>query len=256
MFGTIAVAQIGLGWMFIYWLLSSDRGPKEPKKLLILSGIFGALACVAAVILEVIFLPDAITSTPDRLSTGSLFGGSMLIGLIEEGCKSLPLVIALLVLRSIDEVTDGLIYFGIAGMTFGVIEDISYAFSLGAGAGIAKMVTGPFIHAGFCVLVGWALASAKIQKRTWLLPIIGFAAAVGFHGLYDFGLFYGHSWSILMSLAITVFININIFWLMRVAKRADARLGIAASGDNLYCRACGRPNPEHFLHCKYCGART
>ncbi|MBC7581819.1 PrsW family intramembrane metalloprotease [Aeromicrobium sp.] len=256
MFISIAFAQFGLGWMFIYWLLAADRGPKEPRKLLILSGVFGALACAGALALELAFLPDALTGVPSDLSTTGLLGGSLLIGLIEEGCKALPLLAFLVLTKSIDEVTDGIIFFGISGMVFGVIEDISYAFSLGPAAGIGKIITGPFIHAGFSILVGWTLSSAIIQKRVWVLPVAGFAAAVGLHGLYDFGLFYGSVLSILMSLAITIFVNLNIFWLMRVSKRADAKLGIAADGANLYCRNCGRPNPQHFVFCPYCGQRT
>jgi len=80
--------------------------------------------------------------------------------------------------------------------------------------------------------------------------------AVGLHGLYDFGLFFAHGWSVLMSLAITIFVNLNIFWLMNVARKADARLGIGAAGNNLYCRQCGRPNPQHYVYCIYCGQRT
>lgn len=256
MFGTIAVIQIGLGWVFIRWLINSDRGPKEPRKLLILSGVFGFLATIAAFVLEIFFVPDKLITDPGALAAGPLLGNSMLIGLIEEGVKALPLALLLLYGRYIDEVSDGLIYFGISGMVFGVMEDVGYAFSLGPVAGIGKIITGPFIHAGFCVLVGWAIASTKMQKRPAILAVGGFALAVALHGLYDFGLFFAHGWSVLMSLGITLFVNLNIFWLVRVARRADAKLGIGASGDNLYCRQCGRPNPNHYVYCVYCGKRT
>ena len=246
MFGTIAVIQIGLGWIFIRWLLNSDRGPKKPKKLLIVSGIFGFLATIAALVLEILFLPDKLSTDPGSLTFGGLLSGTMLIGLIEEGAKALPLAVFLLATRSIDEVTDGIIYFGISGMVFGVLEDIGYAFSLGPAAGIGKIVTGPFIHAGFCILVGWALCSVKMQRRAWMLALGGFVVAVTLHGLYDFGLFYAHGWSLLLSLAITIFVNLNIFWLMRVAHKADVKLGIAPEGNNLYCRECGRPNPKYY----------
>lgn len=256
MFGTIAIAQIGLGWIFIRWLLNSDRGPKEPRKLLIIAGVCGFLATAGALVLEIFALPDQLTTHPRALGTAQLFGNAMLIGLIEEGCKALPLALILLYGKFIDEVSDGLIYFGISGMVFGVMEDISYAFSLGPAVGVGKIISGPFIHAGFCVLIGWALTSVKMQKRPWILVLGGVAAAVGLHGLYDFGLFYAHGWSVLLSLAITLFVNLNIFWLVHVARKADARLGIAASGNNLYCRQCGRPNPRHYVYCMYCGQRT
>jgi hypothetical protein len=115
---------------------------------------------------------------------------------------------------------------------------------------------GPYIHAGFCVLFGWMLARHKVVGKWPLGIVIGFLASVGVHGLYDFGLFYAHGWSVLMSIATTIAVNIGVFALLRQAQDTDAKLGIAASGDNYYCRSCGAPNPERYLYCTKCGKRT
>src|SRR5450631_2543295 len=107
MFGTIAVAQIGLGWVFIRWLINSDRGPKEPKKLLITAGVLGFLATIAAFVLEIFLLPNSLINNPSGLHTPQLLGDSMLVGVIEEGCKAIPLALILLYGKYFDEVTDG-----------------------------------------------------------------------------------------------------------------------------------------------------
>ena len=249
--------QIGVGWIFIRWLLNSERGPKENRKDLVIAGLFGMLAVAIAIFLELKLIPDDLTTHAIRYTSLHLLNNGLIIGLIEEGAKAFPLAIYLLLRKKINEVTDGMLYFGISGMVFGVIEDIGYNFSLGPGAGIAKIVSGPFIHAGFSVLIGWALSMAILRGRQfWLLVPAGLAAAIGLHGLYDFGLFYATGWSVLMSLVITVFVNLNILLLMRSAVHTDGKLGLASVGDNLYCRQCGKPNPQHFVYCIYCGRKT
>jgi RsiW-degrading membrane proteinase PrsW (M82 family) len=191
-----------------------------------------------------------------RLSTAATLHNSLLVGLIEEGTKSLPLAFLIYSRKYFNKITDGIVYFGIAGMIFGLIENIEYSLTLGEAAGIGKVITGPYVHAGFAVLIGWTLARQKVLHRGWWLVIAGFIASLGLHGLYDFGLIYGSGWTVLMSLAITLAININIFILLKDAQKEDGKLGLAAVGVNYYCRNCGAPNPERFLYCLQCGKKT
>lgn len=253
---TIILAQVGVGWLFIRYLILRDRGPKEPPKILLLAGVLGALGFGLALLIEKFLLPDSLVTNPHSLSTGSLAANSFLVGVIEEGCKSLPLALFIFRKGYFNEVTDGIIYFGISGMVFGVMEDIGYALSLGPAAGIGKIVTGPYIHAGFCVLFGWMLARRKVVKAPWIFVAFGIISAMVLHGLYDFGLFYAHVWTILLSLCITIGVNVGIFVFYHLAEQTDASLGLSAVGNNYYCRSCGRPNPKRFLYCPYCGNRT
>jgi RsiW-degrading membrane proteinase PrsW (M82 family) len=255
-FFPIILAEIGVGWLFIRYLILRDRGPKEPPKILLFAGILGVVGFAVAFVVEKWLLPAVFVNDPQSLSTGSLAGNSLLVGVIEEGFKSLPLALFLFRKGYFNEVTDGIIYFGISGMVFGIIEDIGYAWVLGPAAGIAKIISGPYIHAGFCVLFGWTLARRKVVRAPWLFVGAGLLTAIVLHGLYDFGLMYGHSWSILLSLCITVAVNCGIFLLYHFSERTDARLGLSAVGNNYYCRACGRPNPRRFLFCLHCGQRT
>jgi RsiW-degrading membrane proteinase PrsW (M82 family) len=250
------MAQVGIGWLFIRWLIQQDRGPKEPPKALWIAGLLGLAAVPMAMLLETYFLPDIDIMNIHTLPRDQLISMAFMVGLIEEGVKLLPLALFLYGKKFFNEMTDGIIYFAIAGMVFGIVENIGYTLGYGPGTGIARILMGPYIHAGFCVLFGWMLARHKVVGKWPLGIVIGFLASVGVHGLYDFGLFYAHGWSVLMSIATTIAVNIGVFALLRQAQDTDAKLGIAASGDNYYCRSCGAPNPERYLYCTKCGKRT
>jgi RsiW-degrading membrane proteinase PrsW (M82 family) len=238
----VILAQIGVAVLFIRYLIQQNHGSKEPPKIIMLAIGLGVIAIVVI--------------GPRQLSTAATLHNSLLVGLIEEGTKSLPLAFLIYSRKYFNKITDGIVYFGIAGMIFGLIENIEYSLTLGEAAGIGKVITGPYVHAGFAVLIGWTLARQKVLHRGWWLVIAGFIASLGLHGLYDFGLIYGSGWTVLMSLAITLAININIFILLKDAQKEDGKLGLAAVGVNYYCRNCGAPNPERFLYCLQCGKKT
>lgn len=252
----ILLAQIGIGVVFIRYLVGQDRGPKEPKRALIVAALIGALALPAAVILETVFIPDLDTDSLYAFSAQEILRMTTLIALIEEGVKSIPLLLFVYHKRYFNEITDGIIYFGIAGMVFGVIENLGYSLSYGAGVGISRVIIAPFIHAAFCAIFGWTLAMHKVRRWPGLVVVFGAVASVGMHVLYNFGLFYGMWWSVIMSFAIAVLLNVGVFMILKHSKRLDAQIGIAATGENLYCRRCGSPNPERFLFCTACGRRT
>lgn len=252
----LLAAPFFLGWYFIHWLITNDQGPKEPPKILFLAGVFGTLAFPVAVILEEFFTSSKLTTSPHSLSFESLLLNCLLVGLIEEGLKGIPLAIFIYKKGYFNEVTDGIIYFGISGMVFGAIEDIGYTLSLGIGAGITKVVTGPFSHAGFTSIFGWTLARRKVLRTPWWTVGAGFAGAVAVHGIYDFGLFYGRIWTVLISLAITIVVNVGVFRLFRRAQKIDKEIGLSAQNVSNFCIWCGYPNPTHLLFCVNCGRKA
>ncbi len=251
----LILAQIGVGWLFIRYLIQKDRGTKEPKFGIFMACFLGGLATVGAIFLEKWLLPDNLIEGTKHLQASSLFYNSLLVGVIEESLKSLPLAIFLFGRKYFNELNDGILYFAAGGMVFGVIENIGYELAF-PGSGFVRLLTGPYLHAGFCALFGYMLARKKILRRSWILVAAGLGAAIAFHGLYDFGLFYSQPWSVLMSLAITLFINLNLFYLLKQTYKEDAKLGFAASAKNYYCPNCGRPNPDRYLYCVYCGHKT
>ncbi len=121
-----------------------------------------------------------------------------------------------------DEVSDGIIYFGITGLIFGAIENILYALTYGTATGLDRVITIPFMHAGFTSIIGYAIARQKVLGLPQRVVTMGFVTAIALHAFYGFGLFYDHTWSRLSSLGLTVVINLLIFWLYKRARRTDA----------------------------------
>lgn len=253
---TIALGMFGLGWVFIRYLIQQDRGPKEPARALIAAGAFGLAAVGIAMFLESKCIPNSVFDHSSAVSTHELGRAALLVGVIEEAAKSLPLAVFLYTKRYFDEMTDGVIYFGIAGMVFGVAENIGYALAFGPAVGIVRIIVSPFIHAAFCALFGWTLAWIKVKRHIPFIAVAGALVAIGTHALYDFGLMYAQWWSSLLSLGLAGALNGGVFLLLRLAQRMDAGMGLAAAGNNLYCRSCGAPNLAHFMYCTNCGKRT
>lgn len=252
----VILAQIGIAWLFIRYLITRDRGPKEPATGLFAVSALAVAGVILAVVLEAKFLPDLNPLGYQDYSKPYLLLYAFGVGLIEEACKVLPVATFLYRKRYFNELTDGLIYFGISGMVFGLLENIAYTTSYGGATGISRIITIPFLHAAFCIAFGLVLAYVKVLRKPKVLIIGGLLAGITLHGLYDFGLFTQTWWGGLLAIAITVSINVSIPFMYKWATKRDATLGLATTGENLYCRHCGVPNPDRFLYCTSCGHKT
>lgn len=252
----VIMAQIGIGWLFIRYLVQQDRGPKEPKRTLFFAGLLGFMALIVAGVAESFLISDSLYDGLALMSSQDILRTMLVVGAVEEVSKSFILALFLYRKRYFNEMTDGVIYFALAGMVFGVGESILYATTLGAGTGLMRIIVAPFIHAAFCAIFGWTLALRKVRGWPWLIVFVGAALSVGLHALYNFGLLYGAWWSVLTALGLAVLLNVGVFKLLHYGQRLDAESGIATKGVNYYCRQCGRPNPERFLYCTMCGRRT
>jgi RsiW-degrading membrane proteinase PrsW (M82 family) len=233
------------------FLLKNDHGEKEPVTALWLAVGFGFMAAMAAVFLEKKLLP--INDLKSGAPTGLLLLASVGVGLIEECCKFLPLAIYIYKKRYFNEHTDGIIYFALAGLGFGLPENILYTLQFGAKAGLGRLILTPIFHAAITAMVGYFLVKAKLQKKQLrtVAPIL--ILAIILHGLYDFGLSSGSSRLVLTSVLITIGLSINFFYLFFRAGDLDRQLGLSAVGHNGYCRSCGYKNPKHNLYCVHCG---
>lgn len=250
--------EIAAAWWLIYYLVTHDRGPKEPVKIIVLAGGLGAIAAVVSLILEVILVPQSIVDIQGKVTASLpiLLSGFLGIGIIEELTKAGPLALFIYKKGYFNEFTDGIIYFATAGMLFGLLENISYTLSYGAGVGLLRLLTGPFMHAGFSALIGWGIIRRKLL-HTSLLGVFGsFTLAIVAHGLYDAGLASHSAYSAIGSLLLAVAINASIFILYKKGQKLDEARGLSTRANNNFCLACGKANPQHFLFCTYCGHKT
>lgn len=232
--GTISVMLFPLAIIlsvlfFIRYLQKNDRGTIEPKKALWGVAVLGVAALIGSVILESLLIPSSWLPDLTDESVGTSLPllqvafGATLVGIIEELAKFIP--VALLVYKKpyFNEIADGVIYFGVAALVFGAVEDFGYGLIYG-NASILRLVTGPFLHVGFGVLAGMALARYKVLRTRLSSVIIALLAAIMLHATYDFALYSNIPLLILLALAISLVLNIGIFKHFRRAQKTDMLL--------------------------------
>jgi RsiW-degrading membrane proteinase PrsW (M82 family) len=238
----------GLAWYFI----KHDHGEREPIGALWLAAGLGLLGGVAAAFLENALLPTKNLQPGTALV--ALFIASMGVGVIEEACKFLPLAVHLYPKRYFNEHTDGVIYFAIAGLGFGLPENILYSLQFGSSVGLSRVILTPFFHAATTGMVGYFLAKSKLGGYGWHKTVpLALAFAMVLHGMYDFGLASGVPWLVGLSILITLGVSVSLFIFFSKAIGLDQMRGLSVVGTNKFCRTCGQPNPGRGLYCVHCG---
>lgn len=249
----VILAFLVLAATFAGFLLKRDKGEREPVGALWTAFGLGTLGVVIAGGLEFLLLPD-IFAKSQPLST--LAWVSLSIGVIEELCKFLPLMWFLYRKRYFNEHTDGVMYFALAGLGFGLPENIFYALQFGAETGGARIVMTPLFHAATTGLIGYAIARHKVDATPWHRVAYMVVAVILLHALYDFGLFSMIPVLTVMSVMITLGLGVGLFLLLQHARSLDQLKGLSVVGHNNFCRSCGTANPKHNLYCSHCGKRA
>ncbi len=240
---------------FIAWyLISKDKGQKEPISALWLAFLLGIAGAVLAIIIENYIV--SVKNTEVGAPLKDLFGNFLLVGFIEESIKFLPLAFLIFNKKYFNEHTDGIIYFALVGLGFGLPENILYALSFGSSTGIGRLFLTPFFHATTVAIVGFYLVRAKISHGSFRPVALSLLAVIVLHALYDFGLTSSNQSLALLSIIITVVLSVNLFILYYKATKLDQLQGLAEVGYNNYCRTCGTFNNHHMMYCNRCGQRT
>lgn len=242
---------IGIAALLAWYLIAHDRGEREPIAALWMATGFGLAGALAAGFLEGVLIPahDLLPGTPQ----GAALIAALSVGVVEEACKFLPLAIVLYKKRYFNEHTDGVIYFALAGLGFGLPENILYTLQFGAKTGLLRVVLTPFFHAATTGMVGYFLAQRKIAGKSLIGIWPALLGAIMLHGLYDFGLLSGSTPYVLGALVITLGMSAGLFVLFLRARQQDQDRGLSVVGKNAFCRSCGFANPRHHLYCVQCG---
>jgi RsiW-degrading membrane proteinase PrsW (M82 family) len=244
--GFVALS-VGLAW----YLIAHDRGQREPIYALWAAAGLGVVGAFAASLLEGWLVKDA-----DLLSGAGgtkLLVAALSVGVIEEACKFLPLALWIYKKRYFNEHTDGVIYFALAGLGFGLPENILYTLQFGAKAGMARLILTPLFHAATTGLIGYYLINIKLSRKPVLFVALPLVIAALLHGLYDFGLLSGSAFYQTLALVITLSLSASLFVLFLKATQRDQDSGLSTVGHNAFCRTCGWANPRHHPYCVHCG---
>src|SRR5665213_730509 len=184
------------------YFIANDHGEKEPIGALWLALGFGFAGGIAAAIIEGLLIP--LKDLTPGASLGILLVASLGVGIIEEAAKFIPLSLFLYPKRYFNEHTDGVIYFALAGLGFGLPENILYTIQYGAKTGGIRLLLTPFFHAAITGLLGYYLIKRKLARRSPLTVGLALLGMMVLHGLYDFGLSSGSTLYAAIALLITL----------------------------------------------------
>ncbi len=216
---------IGVAILLVWYILSKDRGEKEPTSALWAAVGFGLLGLVVAGIIEAVLLPVSLV-TVKNLSGNELVTVSLAIGAIEEVCKFLPLALYIYKKTYFNEYNDGVLYFAIAGLGFGVPENILYTLDGGVGTGVLRLIMTPFFHAATTAFVGYFLIRMKLRRGSVTSVLGALAAMITVHAAYDYGLLSGKLRLIGMAFGLTLGLNLLLVLLVSRARSNDERLAL------------------------------
>lgn len=177
-------------WLLFY--LREDRHP-EPKHLLILTFLGGIAAAVLAVVAEVLLIGKGGLATSQINPERSAFLFFLVIGLVEEYVKYLPLKLLIFRRPDFDEPVDAMIYMMTAALGFAAIENTLFIFplfqqDLFAGLEVAanRFLGANLLHALSSGIVGYFLARAFFSPHRHHFVALGIILASILHALFNY----------------------------------------------------------------------
>lgn len=191
----LATVPVPLYVALILWI---DRFEAEPPALLGLSFFLGATVSVftAAVLNTVI---------AGRLGDDPALAGWVVASgpVVEEAAKG-AVVLGLYWWRrdEFDGVIDGIVYAGMVGLGFAMVENIQYygdaalvgGLDRGTRLFILRGLMAPFAHPLFTALTGIGLGLARMARARWqrlAAAALGMALATGVHALWNLSVLHG-----------------------------------------------------------------
>ena len=176
-------------FIIILYIYIKDKHEKEPKKLLLVSFILGAIVSIVITTILYVFF-DMFLPIPERCSIWQQFiRAFFIVGLIEEFSKYIIVLYYAQTKRQYNEPFDGIVYAVTVSMGFAATENIFYVLEGGYQVALIRAFTAVPAHATFGILMGYFMGIAKFSNNRIKWNLIGLLLAIVFHGAYDFFLF-------------------------------------------------------------------
>ena len=199
--------------IFLYFIYKKDS-EKEPVKLLLKCFLWGCIAIIPIIIIEMLLDRFNIFTSA---FLQSFYRAFVVAALVEEGVKFLCLSWIIWKHREFDQYYDGIVYAVFVSLGFALVENILYVIQGGIGVSIARAILAVPLH-GLCgVIMGYFFALAKFSRSNNKIYLwLGFVLPLFSHGAYDFFIFYytnsDKNISITMILLIFFVALIFILW--------------------------------------------
>lgn len=182
----LALAPI---FVIIIYIYIKDKYEKEPKRLLLISFLLGAIASVLITTILYSVFEITLPITNSLSVTQQFIQAFVVVGFTEEFSKYLIVLLYAQRRKEFNERFDGIVYAVMVSMGFAATENIIYVLESGASTAILRAFTAVPAHATFGILMGYFMGKAKFSKNRIILNLTGLFLAILFHGAYDFFLF-------------------------------------------------------------------
>lgn len=201
------------GVLLMGYFFRRDKHEPEPPGKVLKVMLWGALAAIPAVVLEL--LGAAIVPK---------FGGLVdlaiemfvVVAFSEELCKLWVVKRKVYNDPELDEPFDGIVYCVAASLGFAILENVLYVLEGGMVVGVLRAVLSIPAHALFAVFMGYYVGLSKFASTSGQRRILlwkGLLVATASHGLYDFVLSVD-----IPTVQLTVLPLMGVFWAVGLAK--------------------------------------
>lgn len=232
------IAPLGVFLAFvIFWVwsfLHLGKKEEEPRKLLLLAFGAGILSTGVAGIfdslVEFVFIVPRhglqfYLEAEDTLELiGSLPLFMLLVGIFEEVAKFLSIRLTIFRSRFFDEIQDGLLYFGIAGLGFSLTENALYLLGFGTEIGLTRIIFFTPFHPATAAIVGYFAARQKIKGEKPTKTILALLVMIVIHGVHNLLTLNPTDLTIPLSVGIILFLYGELYFLWKHAKEEQASL--------------------------------
>lgn len=215
----VIILAILMSGGMIFYLLHQDGGPAEPLWAILAALAIGCAAAEVAGVINGYLVPlsdNQITSFASALLIG------VIPGLYEELLKFAPMSFFVSSQKFFRAYSDGVVYFSLSGLAFGLLENIEYTVQLGANVGLSRLFTLLFFHAATSGIYGFYFVQAR-QQRHWKKAFVAVGLMMLSHGIYNFSLAYVATLPILGIFVYTVpaILTIYLFHCFSEARNLD-----------------------------------
>ncbi len=193
------------GLVLSFLIIKADRFEKEPKWLMAVAFVLGAVITYPTMLME------GLAANLGWEESGNFFKvfffALLFVGLIEEFFKFICFALPYF-RKDFNEPLDGIVYAVLIAMGFATLENIIYADRFGISTVALRAFTAVPAHGAFAVIMGYYVGLSKQDQNNlerWKKIGFGLGLAAFLHGLYDFFIIQNYAeW--LMSLATLVLI--------------------------------------------------
>ena len=207
----LLLSAIAPALIVIIYINAKDKYEREPKSVLLISFLLGAIVSVVITTILYVFFDFFIPITNEFSIGQMLFKAFVVVALSEEFSKYIIVRYYSQKHKAFNEPFDGIVYAVMVSMGFAMVENLIYVFQGGYEVAIVRAFTAVPAHATFGVLMGYFMGKAKFSGKRISDNLIGLLLAILFHGIYDFFLFIdfipGIWISAFISLVIAIFLS-------------------------------------------------